>query len=189
MNIKNPKKKYPKKLIITISVVVLLIVAGLLWYYAFASSNPTEQEPKDSTEQGVSTNSSSASGEEKSNTKADDQPVEHEKEKNIQPPYEGEVVNSSNSLTGVINYKAVTDGNLIIRTTINQTLSSGTCQLTLSSNDKTVTKSANIVQNPSSSTCQGFDVPVSELGQGTWQIDIEITSGDKNTTLKGTVEI
>lgn len=189
MNIKKPKKKYPKKLIITISVAVLLVVAGLLWYYAFASNGPTKPGSDKSSEQGVSINDSGTSGEDKSSAKTGSQPVEHEKEKSIQPPYEGEIINSSNGLSGVINYKAVSEGNLIIRTTINQSISSGTCQLTLSSNGRTVTKSTNISQNPSSSTCQGFDIPVSELSQGTWQIDIEITSGDKNTTLKGTVEI
>lgn len=97
----------------------------------------------------------------------------------------------SPSLDGVINFKSVADDMLTIRATINQSISAGTCSLTLTRNTdkKQVLKSAEIVQNPSSATCKGFDVPVSELGSGKWDIVIEVTSGNKTGKINGEITI
>lgn len=112
-----------------------------------------------------------------------------EKEKDNPTQYEGTNPNTSASITGSINYKAVVDSALTLRITIDQALSGGTCTLTLSSNGKTVTKTAPVAANPSSATCEGFSVPISELGNGQWDININVTSGDRSGTLKGTVTI
>ena len=77
----------------------------------------------------------------------------------------------------------------MIRTTINQSLSSGTCNLSISNGSKTVTRSGQITPNPSSSTCEGFDIPTSELGSGNWTITIKVTSGDRSGELKGNTTI
>lgn len=98
---------------------------------------------------------------------------------------------SSNQLTGVINYKSVNDGVLSIRVTIDQRISDGTCALTLTNKetDKTVTRNADVATNPSSSTCRGFDIPVSNLSSGDWAISIKVISGDQNGNIKGSVSI
>ncbi len=90
---------------------------------------------------------------------------------------------NTDQITGFINSKEVSNGNFSIRLTINQLLGSGTCTLTMT-NQKTVTKTAEIVQNPSSSSCKGFDVPVGELGPGEWSIKINIKSGDKTGVIE-----
>ena len=126
---------------------------------------------------------------------SDDTPINssdtpsREAEKDIPPSYEGESVDNSQTLTGVISYKSVVDGSLVIRTTINQMLGSGTCSLTLSNGQKTVTRSSAIVQNPSSSTCEGFSVPTSELGSGAWNIKIEASSDNRTGTLSDNINI
>ena len=181
------KKTSKKGLIITLSVIIVLATgAGA---YALLSQNSSSSESTASDDnQSNSVEDSSVSGESAS-ADTNSSSTTHESEKDIQPSYEGENANNSVSLTGVINYKSVVDGNLLLRTTINQTLASGTCDLTLSNGQKTVTRSSGIVQNPSSSSCEGFNIPTSELGSGTWNIEIKLTGEDKTGTLTDSVTI
>lgn len=118
-------------------------------------------------------------------------PTNTENGKDTPKQYEGDLPNSKSSITGVINYKSVIDGVLQIRVTIDQSISSGTCTLKLSrvSSDMVVTRQANTVSNPSSSTCEGFSVPVSELGQGEWDISVNVEGDSKTGVIKDTVVI
>lgn len=175
-----PKKSYKKPLTIA-AIAVLVLAGGIFTYFTTLPSDkyypPTNSE-SDSTELIDSTNPDSSS------KTTDSTEPEHEEEKNIIPAYGGDDANKSTSLTGVITYKSVIDDNLIIRTTIDQTLGSGSCALTLTNGQKTVTRNSGIIQNPSSSTCEGFNIPVSELGSGNWNIEITVTSSDRTGTLK-----
>lgn len=66
---------------------------------------------------------------------------------------------------------------LQIRTLIGIIDSTGTCTLTMTSEGQsTITKTANTQPLASTSTCQGFDIPMSELSVGTWHIVIDYTS-------------
>jgi hypothetical protein len=66
---------------------------------------------------------------------------------------------------------------LQIRSLISAVEGTGVCTLTLTSNGKpTVTKTSNSQALASTSTCQGFDIPVSELPAGTWHVVIEYAS-------------
>ena len=66
---------------------------------------------------------------------------------------------------------------LQIRTMISAIENTGVCTLTLTSTGKpTVTKTANSQALASTSTCQGFDIPISELSFGTWQAVVEYNS-------------
>lgn len=98
---------------------------------------------------------------------------------------------SDGKITGVINFASATDDSLAIRTTINNSLTDGTCSLTLTraSDGKTVTKTANVVANPASATCAGFDIPTNQLGAGSWTISIEVDSGGQSGVITGSVSI
>lgn len=72
---------------------------------------------------------------------------------------------------------------LQIRTIISAVASSGTCTLTLEkSGQPTVTKTADIQNGPSTSTCKGFDINVSEITVGEWRVTIVY----EGSTLTGT---
>jgi hypothetical protein len=73
------------------------------------------------------------------------------------------------------------NGILKIGTLIAATTNKGTCTLTLTSGSKTVTKTAAVQALPSNATCQGFDIPVSELAPGNWQAALHF----ENDTLTG----
>lgn len=187
------KKSHKKALVITIVSLVVVLAVGAGAYALFspfdnpASDNSSEKSTSAS-KKDTSINSDD-SAKKPNSTDKDSATLEHEAEKNIQPSYEGNNTNSNEGLTGVINYSGVSDGKLIIRTTINQAISSGSCQLTLTSGTKTVTRESGIVPNPSSASCEGFDVPTSELGSGNWSITITITDGSRSGELKGSVTI
>jgi hypothetical protein len=82
---------------------------------------------------------------------------------------------------------------LSIRTLIAGIESSGTCSLTLSKGASNITTIpvVGIQAGPSSSTCQGFDISVSQYGitPGLWSITINVSSGSMTSSTKGTVTI
>lgn len=183
LRIKN--KKSQVRLVSTVIVSALLVIGALAYWQRNTIGGWFSQPEKN-----VSTDNNSPDSKASNDSTPNPSNVDssgHEKEKNIEPPYEGKDPNESHGLTGVITYTGVVDGKLMIRTTINQTLGSGACRLTLSSGSKTVTRDSGIVPNPSSSTCEGFDIPTTELGSGKWNITITITSDNRSGELKGNV--
>lgn len=104
--------------------------------------------------------------------------------------YEGEDANQLDHLTGYFSTVDFSDGVLTLRVVINQFIQSGTCSLTLShSSGSSVTKTAKIITNPSTSTCEGFDIPANELTAGKYQLSLKIDSSNKTGTITGEVNI
>jgi hypothetical protein len=68
---------------------------------------------------------------------------------------------------------------LQVRVEIQALVSNGTCTLTLTKNSATVTKTAMTQATASVSTCQGFDIPTSELSPGTWALTMNVTADGK----------
>lgn len=76
-----------------------------------------------------------------------------------------------------------------LRTLINDVISGGSCNLTLTKGSAVVTKTAPIQSLAQSSTCQGFDIPVSELSKGTWNVKINLSDSNVNGSVTSTIEI
>ena len=111
-----------------------------------------------------------------------------EKPKVIQ--YDGEDPNVSEELSGVVTYAGVVGENLMIRVNIDQYLEEGECGLELMRDGASVYSDvANIVGNVTTATCEGFDVPVNEIGAGAIEIVIRLNSGDKSGVIRGEVSI
>lgn len=80
------------------------------------------------------------------------------------------------------------DGSIKVTANIqNITTSSGNCKLTATKGNTTKTYQSDIVPITDYSTCKGFDI--SGLDTGTWQIQIDITSGDYTGNTTTSVEI
>ncbi len=104
--------------------------------------------------------------------------------------YEGEDPNREEELSGWITSSVVSNGMLRIRVNIDQYLASGTCTLNLINGGTTVyTGQVAISPSPSTSTCEGFDVSTENLGSGTVDIYITLSSGDKTGTITGEVKL
>ena len=57
-----------------------------------------------------------------------------------------------------------------------QSVPGGTCDLTITRGTTIVHKTADAIYQPEFSSCAGFSVPVSEVGTGSWNITLEVTT-------------
>lgn len=173
------KKEFPKKIIITVSVVLLIIIIALTYVYAF-NGNLFGWKKFQNTVRGNSTvdygpattEQKQAGSETKSGSNSDKPPapttIPDSTKKNVQV-----TITAANQ----------NDSILQIRVLISAVEDTGTCTLTLTSTGQTtVTKTSGVQASASTSTCQGFDIPTSELSVGTWHIVAEYN----NASLTGT---
>ncbi len=183
---KNSHKKRVQKIRRTILVCLLAAISvGGYIYIAkpFNTTPDTTETTKTSTKKPQKTQKKATQT--KKTKQTTEKPVAPSK---TPPQYEGPNPNTLDRLTGSITHASVNSGTLVIRTNIDQTIS-GECKLILSSPNKTITKTAPTINNPSSSSCQGFDIPVSELGSGNWQIKIIVTTSNKTGIISGSTTI
>ena len=116
--------------------------------------------------------------------------AEAEVEKKKVTQYEGEDPNKSEELTGVVTYTGVTDGVLMVRMSIDQYLTEGTCELILTRNGAIIySDKADIVGDVSTAMCKGFDVPVADLGGGSVEVTINLSAGGRVGTIRGEADI
>ena len=75
---------------------------------------------------------------------------------------------------------AQSGSNVTIRTLIDKVTTEGTCSMTITNltNGKTYAQKVNVQALASSSTCQGYNVPVSTLSSGKWKISIDYKVGN-----------
>ena len=181
------KRKRNKKWIYAMLAVVLVASAGVTcWLLRGTKSDQQETGQTGSTIQ----------QEEKIDKEEISRPSEEgeltgtgaEKERVVQ--YDGEDPNQADDLSGVVTYAGVVDGTLMIRVNIDQYLESGNCELTLTQGGANIYNSiANIVGGPSTATCEGFDVPLGELGGGDIQININLSADERHGTIRGEANI
>lgn len=177
MKIPINKRRFPKKAIIAIGSVLLLILIALAYVYAFNGSlfgwKSAQNSPStvnygpattDQKQNGTTIKSNSASS---SSTSGSDQPA-------APTPIPG---STQKSVAVTITSANQNGSTLQIRALIAAVEDSGTCTLTLSqSGQQTVTKTAATQALASSSTCQGFDIPTSDLTTGVWHATITYNS-------------
>lgn len=111
---------------------------------------------------------------------------EPEEEINKTPvQFEGENPNTQDNLSGSITATFISGEKAIIRMNIDQFLSTGSCELVLTSGNQTYSESARIIPEASTSTCEGFDIPLEKISIGTWQILINLSSDSKTGQITG----
>lgn len=201
------QEKKNKGILIGVIIFIILValgIAGAVFYFnsdmvKVKTNQPEQQDEKsdsDKSDKSSDQDEDSDNAEQKTETtNNDNDSVEEGKTGNQDAPAQ-EAVNSSPTLTGVINYKSVVNNTLQIRTTINQYLSEGTCALTLNGpNGQVYSTNVNIIANPSSSTCAGFDIPLDliqtdqDKRRGEWTINIHLTSGTRAGDLQDKISL
>lgn len=117
------------------------------------------------------------------------------KEDSLQPIPEKTSPETENTATGapptsvVLTAVTKTDTVVQIRSLIETVTRSGTCKLTLTKDQLRVAKTAEVQALASSSTCQGFDIPLNELSPGTWQIFLEVSIEGNSASTIGSIDI
>lgn len=180
---RNARRRKPIIPIVVVVVVLLALISCLLIFKPFQKNSATPA-PQDST-----TSEKAETPAVKGDSQSQDNPTKTEsgndaliKEK-TPVKYEGEGA-ATDSITGVITYVAANPSNFVIRVSIDQYLTDGTCELVLSG-PSSYTATAPVAPEASTSTCQGFDIPLSALTPGEYDIRINITSGSLAGTLTG----
>jgi hypothetical protein len=172
------KKKWIIRAVIAILFVIAAVVAFLLW------KNFSEVQ-KDNHD-GESLSQTVEGGNFGDNKKDADEEGDEKKVKQ----YEGEDPNEKDTLTGVVTYAGVVEDELVIRINIDQYLYEGDCSLELSRSGIVVYNArAMITATATTATCEGFNIPVNEIGNGEIMITIKVDAGGKTGIISGGVEI
>lgn len=177
------QKKSRKKIIIPIVLLLAaLIVGGVFWYQ---STRPIGQNSNNQSKTDSDTSTPDPSKLDNSNDEQEstDQQKQDTVKNDQQEP------TSSNDLTVTLTASGRNGDVYQLRYLIQQTLSDGICDLTLTQGATTVRKTASIQSLSSSSTCQGFDISTNELGSGTWQASLKVTSGSKSGTTSSEISL
>ncbi len=179
------RRKRSKKWISSLIILVLVIAAGVVCYLVWDNYFNDKKEESEKSPETL-----------QEEEKEEEKPVE-EKEEERQPvkkeetvQYDGANPNASSSITGAITYATVSGDNLVIRVNIDQYLSGGKCTLGLRQGGGNVySAEASVIDSASTSTCEGFNVPVNGLLSGEYNIIIYISSGDKTGEISGGVTL
>lgn len=177
-----PKKSTKKYYLIAVAVLILLVAGAFTYVYAFNGSifgwkkppvkdasinyNPPTEEQKQAGENTKDASLNSPEEQKPNNTNETPTPP---------TPSPGK----KDSVSLIITAANQNPPSFQIRSEIGAVTSEGTCTLTLTKGSKTVTKTAEVQALPRISTCKGFDIPLSELSSGQWNVTLHF----ENSTL------
>lgn len=182
------RRRKNKKWLKWVGFLILVIVAGVVCYLVYdAYFRGPEEIDVDEMPTVPEVIITDEKVEEEIDEKEEIKPVT---EKEEVKQYEGEDPNKGDGLTGNITSTSVRDGVLRIRVNINQYVTSGNCELTILKDGNNVySATAEVMGMASTATCQGFDVPVAEIGGGLVKILININAGGKTGAISGEVQL
>jgi len=176
------KNKKHKKLLIIISIITVFLISIAAVYFYSQNINSKVSTPP---------NNSSKNKTDKVNVIDLNKPTTEEI--NAGNVVKKETVNNITpnepSFNITISAANQNDNIMQIRTLIDTTISSGTCELIMKQGDKIVSKAADIQSLASTSTCKGFDIPISELSSGNWNLTISATSGAQTNTVSKDIQV
>ena len=190
------KKSHKNKIIVwSLFFLVLIILAGVIVYQILKDNKSRSKTPSlaGSTRNIENKIENTNTPEAKNINNKDGTPEDAVAGRTPKTPekYEGQDVNQLEKLTGTITYSAKAADNYRIRVNIDQFLKlPGTCKLIVISAGKVVyTDSVSVISNPSSGSCKGFDIPLTKLSPGEYDIKIEINANQKTGIIEGKVAI
>ena len=192
------RRRRQRRITTTIVFLFLIVLAGLVCYLVWDSyfrNRDDDNEVKEQKTDQVIEDKVEKKGEESeesvlSQKESKDETKDETKDGKEQINYDGENPNQANTLTGVITRAENMGEQVVIRVNIDQYLDEGGCQLSLKRNDEIVySDQTSVVAAAATATCEGFDVPISRIGEGNYMIEIVINSGDKTGTINGEVDV
>ena len=168
-------KQYPIKYIVIAIVILCLILATATWWFISHSNNDTTSDITDS-----SLDVEPAPSELSEEDAAAKQKFIEEQQDTSDSTNSDDATDSSDApdTTDNIKLTAKQDGTNVTISSQITTIGDGSCALSIKNGSKTYTASADVIYQPSYSTCAGFSVPVSELEDGTWTITVSVTSAN-----------
>ncbi|MDQ3123133.1 MAG: hypothetical protein M3Q14_00385 [bacterium] len=189
---KIPTPKYSKKKIIILIVVVIVLIAASLGTYLYAFKgklfgwSPLPQE-KSKINYDKPTEEQKKTGENSKKQTVIKEEAKPNTGGSDQAPSPTPQPNGKNKVGMMISAANQNGSVLQIRSMISAVTNSGTCTLTLTKSGQTVTKTAGVQALASDSTCQGFDIPTSELSPGNWQLALHFENSKLEADTSRTV--
>lgn len=172
-----------KKKTITISLCAVIIAAAAMATFLYLKSQSDDQhdETSDAKQQKAAGEQTKSNAVDASNGKA---------EANDTPPAPQPIEGTSKSTVGVTMTASAQNGSMYqMRFQIDSPTSDGTCTLKLTKGSSVVTKTASVQALAKISTCQGFDVPVSELSPGQWSVSLTYESSTLTGSTTSTITV
>lgn len=186
-----PRRKRSRKWLKWVLFLVLIVAAAVVWYFVwdeyFREKPVDDGGANDSTPEVIVDKQDEKSEVETDLTEEEKKDVAEKMEQYESEKTETEV----NEYTGVLNYVAVNGDKLVVRVSIDQYVNGGTCTLSLRQNEKEVYREvANVADVVSTATCEGFDVPLAEIGaSGKLDVVVNVNAVGKSGVISGKVEI
>lgn len=177
-----PRRRRSKKWISWLIILILLIAAGVVCYLVWNSYfNDSKMDGQGGTE---------VSSEVKEETGTTDGNEEVEDDEKKVKQYEGDDPNNAEELSGAVTFAGVVDEKVMIRANIDQYLGDGSCKLSLMNGESVAyEETTRIVSAASTATCEGFDISLDGISEGSYKIIIKIEANGKNGTIEGTLDI
>ncbi len=171
-----------KKIKIILPVLAVVIIGLVAWYIVAANGGNVSRNPIgslfDKNDEGENDPNPITDADENAdeNDDSSNDKKDTEQKSTLQPPVISTLEQAGDEIT--------------VRTVLND-IKSGTCTLTLSQDSRKVTKSVPVGLVTSYYTCQGFDVPTSDLGStGTWSAVVKVESnGESANSATQTIEV
>ena len=172
-----------KKLLYFVIIIVILVVVGVATFLICKNIAQKNENEGGGTEVTQEDDKKEETKNPTNNKNEDDD--ENIPEKQV-PKYDGGDPNRAEELSGAITYAEVIGDKFMVGINIDQFLASGSCSLSLIQNGKTIyNASVGIMADVATSYCDGFAIPVSEIGSGEYEVVVEISSGNKTGTIRG----
>jgi len=170
---------------IVAAILIALVAAGGVFAYCKFFATPTDKTQNETTtdtknSSANSDNSSTNNSDSDNQTTTDDTGADPQK---TPPQVENPVDQTSATLNITVNSAQIVGNNAQVLVTIDQLLGTGTCTLTIGNYQTAVP----VVANPQSSSCEGFSVPLAQIGNAR-DFTLQVVSGDKSGTITGTIK-
>lgn len=161
------KKSGHSTAVISASSVIIFAVVAIVAAYYFNVWPFNEQRPAES-----SSTATPALNEDSEEPTTSEKPVDSTSNSVKNNPTKSNASSNGSSISITSVQKNV--DMISVRTAIQEVTSSGECTLNVrnSSNNKTYSDTVGVQALASNSTCKGFNVPISELASGTWEITV-----------------
>lgn len=181
----NNKNKRSKKIIIICLLLTVIASSGVFAYSQInrpstpndAINNENKEKPRSDSAETPHKDLDKPTNKESSNTSSNNTKHVTQYSDDKGNPIDSSSSSSSASIIAFQNGQVVR-----VNITINSVWNTGSCTLSITNKSLSITKKSAIQAMPSYSTCQGFSIPVSELGVGTWKINLT-ASHDSQTAV------
>ncbi len=179
------KKKLTKKkyLLIGTIIVVAALIAGAIYFTT--QSNQNTEKKSDTSKNRARVNTVNLKPPTKEQKKSGEQKKQESIEASQAPATTPQAADFAVTITAANQNGALFQ----VRSLITNLSNEGTCQLQMKKGESIIEKTVSTQALASSSTCKGFDIPLSELSDGTWNLKITVNLNGQSVQATKSVEI